>query len=72
MFQARSLTTTRMSFLCLADVSTSLTWLPLGSQPRFEEEDIVFFKNAYAFAQMRPQLPDSSASDSGIEVDNKP
>ena len=37
-----------------------------------DEGDVVFFKNAYGLAQMRPQLPDSSASDSGIEVDNKP
>ena len=34
-----------------------------------DEGDVVFFKNAYGLAKMRPQLPDSSASDSGIEVD---
>jgi omega-6 fatty acid desaturase (delta-12 desaturase) len=33
-----------------------------------DEGDIVFFKNAYGVAQMRPQLPEE-ASDSGIEVE---
>ncbi|KAJ3515377.1 hypothetical protein NLJ89_g1795 [Agrocybe chaxingu] len=34
-----------------------------------DEGDVVFFKNAYGLAKMRPQLPESSASDSGIEVE---
>ncbi|KAF9527543.1 delta-12 fatty acid desaturase protein [Crepidotus variabilis] len=34
-----------------------------------DEGDVVFFKNAYGLAQMRPQLPESSASDSGIEIE---
>ncbi|KAF9046325.1 delta-12 fatty acid desaturase protein [Panaeolus papilionaceus] len=33
-----------------------------------DEGDVVFFKNAYGLAKMRPQLPESSASDSGVEV----
>jgi len=34
-----------------------------------DEGDVVFFKNAYGLAKMRPALPESSASDSGIEVE---
>ncbi|KAF8917067.1 fatty acid desaturase [Mucidula mucida] len=36
-----------------------------------DEGDVVFFKNAYGLAQMRPVLPDTSASDSGIEITDK-
>jgi len=36
-----------------------------------DEGDVIFFKNAYGLAQMRPQLPVTSGSDSGIEVDNQ-
>ncbi|KAJ2913907.1 hypothetical protein MD484_g6499, partial [Candolleomyces efflorescens] len=34
-----------------------------------DEGDVVFFKNAYGIAQMRAQLPEEAASDSGIEVE---
>jgi omega-6 fatty acid desaturase (delta-12 desaturase) len=34
-----------------------------------DEGDVVFFKNAYGLAKMKPALPESSASDSGIEVE---
>nr|BAF45335.1 fatty acid desaturase [Coprinopsis cinerea] len=34
-----------------------------------DEGDVVFFKNAHGLAQMRPQMPETSASDSGIEVE---
>jgi omega-6 fatty acid desaturase (delta-12 desaturase) len=37
-----------------------------------DDGDVIFFKNACGLAQMRPLLPETSASDSGIEVDNKP
>ncbi|KAF8177997.1 delta-12 fatty acid desaturase protein [Pholiota molesta] len=33
-----------------------------------DEGDVVFFKNAYGLAKMKPALPESSASDSGVEV----
>jgi omega-6 fatty acid desaturase (delta-12 desaturase) len=33
-----------------------------------DEGDVVFFKNAYGLAKMRPELPENSASDSGVEV----
>lgn len=36
-----------------------------------DEGDVVFFKNAYGLAKMKPVMPESSASDSGIEVDMK-
>lgn len=34
-----------------------------------DEGDVVFFKNAYGLAQMKPVMPESAASDSGIELD---
>ncbi|KIK07960.1 hypothetical protein K443DRAFT_672842 [Laccaria amethystina LaAM-08-1] len=34
-----------------------------------DEGDVVFFKNSEGIAKMRPVLPESSASDSGIEVE---
>jgi omega-6 fatty acid desaturase (delta-12 desaturase) len=34
-----------------------------------DEGSVVFYKNAYGLAATRPIFPDSSASDSGIEVD---
>ncbi|KAF8631815.1 hypothetical protein AX17_005030 [Amanita inopinata Kibby_2008] len=34
-----------------------------------DEGDVVFFKNAYGLAKMRPVFADNSPSDSGIEVD---
>ncbi|KAJ7459788.1 oleoyl phosphatidylcholine desaturase [Mycena latifolia] len=34
-----------------------------------DEGDVVFYKNAYGLAKMRPVFNDNSASDSGIEVD---
>ncbi|PPQ91693.1 hypothetical protein CVT25_012906 [Psilocybe cyanescens] len=34
-----------------------------------DEGDVVFFKNAYGLAQMKPAMPESAASDSGVEVD---
>lgn len=34
-----------------------------------DEGDVVFFKNAYGVAKMRPVFPDTTASDSGIEID---
>ncbi|KDR82743.1 hypothetical protein GALMADRAFT_238252 [Galerina marginata CBS 339.88] len=34
-----------------------------------DEGDVVFFKNAYGLAKMKPALPDLSANDSGIEVE---
>ena len=34
-----------------------------------DEGDVVFYKNAYGLAKMRPAMPESSASDSGIEID---
>ncbi|KAJ7780570.1 oleoyl phosphatidylcholine desaturase [Mycena maculata] len=34
-----------------------------------DEGDVVFYKNAYGLAQMRPVFNDTTASDSGIEVD---
>ncbi|KAF7314197.1 Oleoyl phosphatidylcholine desaturase [Mycena kentingensis (nom. inval.)] len=34
-----------------------------------DEGDVVFYKNAYGIAQMRPVFNDVTASDSGIEVD---
>lgn len=37
-----------------------------------DDGDVIFFKNAYGLAQVRPQLPESSSSDSGVEVDTKP
>ncbi|KAF8170074.1 delta-12 fatty acid desaturase protein [Pholiota molesta] len=33
-----------------------------------DEGDVVFFKNAYGLAKMKPALPETSASDSGVEV----
>ncbi|TFK28009.1 fatty acid desaturase [Coprinopsis marcescibilis] len=33
-----------------------------------DEGEVVFFKNAHGVAQTRPAMPESSASDSGIEV----
>jgi omega-6 fatty acid desaturase (delta-12 desaturase) len=39
--------------------------------PQFVEDEgsVVFFKNAYGIAAVRPVFDDSTASDSGIEVD---
>ncbi|KAK7048294.1 oleoyl phosphatidylcholine desaturase [Favolaschia claudopus] len=34
-----------------------------------DEGDVVFYKNAYGLAKMRPVFNDATASDSGIEVD---
>jgi len=34
-----------------------------------DEGDVVFFKNAFGLAKMKPAMPESSASDSGIEID---
>ncbi|KXN88222.1 Delta(12) fatty acid desaturase [Leucoagaricus sp. SymC.cos] len=34
-----------------------------------DEGDVVFFKNAYGVAQMRPVFADTTASDSGIELE---
>lgn len=34
-----------------------------------DEGDVVFFKNAHGLAKMRAIFPDSSVSDSGIEVE---
>jgi len=34
-----------------------------------DEGDVVFFKNAYGLAKLRPVFADSTASDSGVEVD---
>ncbi|KAF8158342.1 delta-12 fatty acid desaturase protein [Crassisporium funariophilum] len=34
-----------------------------------DEGDVVFFKNAHGIAKMRPSMPESAASDSGIEID---
>ncbi|KAH9474524.1 Delta(12) fatty acid desaturase [Psilocybe cubensis] len=36
-----------------------------------DEGDIVFYKNAYGLAQMRPEMPSRDISDSGVEVDSK-
>ncbi|KAF8908905.1 delta-12 fatty acid desaturase protein [Gymnopilus junonius] len=36
-----------------------------------DDGDVIFFKNAFGLAKMRPVLPESAASDSGIEVDTK-
>ncbi|KAF9554713.1 fatty acid desaturase [Agrocybe pediades] len=37
-----------------------------------DEGDVVFFKNAFGLAKMKPRMPESgTASDSGIEVDTK-
>ena len=37
-----------------------------------DEGDVVFFKNAYGLAKMKPAMPESgAASDSGVEVDTK-
>jgi omega-6 fatty acid desaturase (delta-12 desaturase) len=33
-----------------------------------DEGDVVFFKNAHGLAKMKPAMPESSGSDSGIEV----
>jgi len=37
-----------------------------------DDGDVIFFKNAYGLAQVRPRLPESSSSDSGVDVDTKP
>lgn len=34
-----------------------------------DEGDVVFYKNAYGLAQMRPVMPESEVGDSGVEVD---
>ncbi|TDL15824.1 delta-12 fatty acid desaturase protein [Rickenella mellea] len=34
-----------------------------------DQGSVIFYKNAYGLAQMRPVLPDSALSDSGVEVD---
>jgi omega-6 fatty acid desaturase (delta-12 desaturase) len=34
-----------------------------------DEGSVVFYKNAYGLAKVRPVFPDGSASDSGVEVD---
>jgi omega-6 fatty acid desaturase (delta-12 desaturase) len=34
-----------------------------------DDGDIVFFKNAHGLAQMKPVFPDSTASDSGVELE---
>ncbi|KAF7365289.1 Delta12-fatty acid desaturase [Mycena venus] len=34
-----------------------------------DEGDVVFYKNAYGLAKMRPVFNDATASDSGVEVD---
>ncbi|KAJ7366784.1 oleoyl phosphatidylcholine desaturase [Mycena albidolilacea] len=36
-----------------------------------DEGDVVFYKNAYGLAKMRPAFSDATASDSGIEIDSK-
>ncbi|KAJ7794169.1 oleoyl phosphatidylcholine desaturase [Mycena olivaceomarginata] len=36
-----------------------------------DEGDVVFYKNAYGLAKMRPAFTDATASDSGIEIDSK-
>ena len=33
-----------------------------------DEGDVVFFKNAFGLAKMKPAMPASSDSDSGVEV----
>ncbi|KAF8957241.1 delta-12 fatty acid desaturase protein [Flammula alnicola] len=33
-----------------------------------DEGDVIFFKNAYGLAKMKPVLPEASGSDSGVEV----
>lgn len=43
--------------------------LSIASQFVEDEGSVVFYKNAYGLAAVRPVFPDSSASDSGIEVD---
>jgi omega-6 fatty acid desaturase / acyl-lipid omega-6 desaturase (Delta-12 desaturase) len=35
-----------------------------------DEGDVVFYKNAYGLAKMRPSFMDNTASDSGIEIVN--
>jgi omega-6 fatty acid desaturase (delta-12 desaturase) len=37
-----------------------------------DEGSVVFYKNAHGLAQVRPVLPEGTASDSGIEVEGKP
>lgn len=34
-----------------------------------DEGDVVFYKNSYGVAQMRPTFSDGAANDSGIELD---
>lgn len=36
-----------------------------------DEGDVVFYKNSYGHAAMRPAFTDATASDSGVEVESK-
>lgn len=58
--------------VCQSSSSESLL-LPLTSPKQFVEDegDVVFYKNAHGLAAARPLATDTSASDSGVDVQEK-